>query len=117
MADRAVTTVTTVVTGRYSDDEHRTHVLVETEGRQVRFDVVDIPDGTYGYSRADRELVLPGSPTPVDPADRVNLWARPGSYRWLVQRLVDAGVADVEASRSRPTCVPSRPHPLSAARS
>lgn len=86
--------MTTVVSGRHAVDEHRTEVLVETEGRQVRFDVVEIPDGTYGYSRADRELAQAGGPS-----SRVGLWARPGSYRWLVEEFARAGVGDAQVSR------------------
>ncbi|WP_146207242.1 hypothetical protein [Nocardioides silvaticus] len=89
-----------MISGRYDDDAHRTHVLVETEGREIRFDVVDIPDDTYGYSRADRELVAAGAPAYASQPDgRVGLWARPGSYRWLVERFAEAGVGDAEASR------------------
>ena len=93
-------TITTVVTGRHDDDAHRTHVRVETEGREIRFDVVDVPDGTYGYSRPDRDLVRAGAPSyPSDPADRVGLWAQPDSRRWLVERFAEAGVGDAETSR------------------
>jgi len=92
--------VTTVVTGVHDDEAHRTEVLVETEGRVIRFDVVDIPDGTYGYSRAERELVRAGAPSySFEPDGRVGLWARPGSYRWLVERFAEVGVGDAEASR------------------
>ncbi|KAB2809524.1 hypothetical protein ACIRN4_11335 [Pimelobacter simplex] len=86
--------MTTVISGRHSDDEHRTQVLVETEGRQVRFDVVEIPDGTYGYSRAERELAEAGGPSV-----RVGLWAQPASYRWLVEVFAGAGVGDAQVSR------------------
>lgn len=86
-----------VVTGRYDDGEHRTRVLVETDGREVRFDVADIPDDTYGYSRADRVLVR--ADAPIDPRARVGLWQRPEDYRWLVRLFAEAGVGDAEVGR------------------
>ncbi len=86
-----------VIAGRYDDQEHRTRVVVETEGREVRFDVVDIPDGTYGYSRAERELVRAGAP--VDVRNRVGLWDRPEDYRWLVRLFAEAGVGDAQVGR------------------
>ncbi len=86
--------IRTVVEGHHDDHEHRTQVVVETEGRTLRFLVVEIPDGTYGYSRSERELV-----DPADPSRRVGLWVRPDAYRWLVGLLAGAGVGDAEASR------------------
>lgn len=86
-----------VITGRYDDGKHRTNVLVEDHGREVRFDVADIPDGTYGYSRADRVLVRAGSP--IDPGERVGLWQRPDDYRWLVQVFAEAGVGEAQIGR------------------
>ncbi|TQK72586.1 MULTISPECIES: hypothetical protein [unclassified Nocardioides] len=83
-----------VVSGRHSEEEHRTEVLIEAEGRQVRFDVVEIPDGTYGYSRAERELAEPGMQS-----SRVGLWAQPASYRWLVALFARAGVGDAQVPR------------------
>ncbi|MCX6401777.1 MAG: hypothetical protein NTX33_17835 [Propionibacteriales bacterium] len=86
-----------VITGRYDDGEHRTNVLVEDHGREVRFDVADIPDDTYGYSRAERVLV--GANLPIDPRDRVGLWQRPDDYRWLVRVFAEAGLGDAEVGR------------------
>lgn len=86
--------MSTVVAGRRSETDHRCEVVVETEGRHVRFDVIAIPDGTYGYSRAEHELAEAGAPS-----SRVGLWARPDSHRWLVGQLAAAGVGDAEASR------------------
>lgn len=94
------TVVRTVVEGRFSASEHRMHVVVDTEGARIRFAVADLPDGTYGYSRPDRELVLPDAPAhPADGGRRVGLWTRPDSYRWLVERFADAGVGDAEVQR------------------
>ncbi|NHA01681.1 hypothetical protein G5V59_23350 [Nocardioides sp. W3-2-3] len=72
-----------VVTGLHDEHEHRTRVQVEAEGREIAFDVAEVPDGTYGYSRAERFLVR--ARAPIDPTRRVGLWQRPEDYRWLVQ--------------------------------